>query len=204
MTVRVALVLRAGGKHNYGPEHVTRLCALLDQHLPNWPRIILSDVPVPGEMTAPLRHNWPGWWSKMELMRPDISGDLFYLDLDTTPVGDLSAMASIGTLTALSDRRSGINSSAMYLPEAYRQKLWALWLLGGPDNMMKQYRGDQDFLYAQFPRRWRTFDASLPGCAASFKRQIQPGRGVPQGTALVYYHGHPKPWQLEGALPWRT
>ena len=38
-----------------------------------------------------LLHNWPGWWSKIELFRPDLPcGRTLYLDLDTHIVNDLA------------------------------------------------------------------------------------------------------------------
>ncbi len=38
----------------------------------------------------PLKNNWPGWWSKVELHRPDLpEGRTLYLDLDTHVVNDL-------------------------------------------------------------------------------------------------------------------
>ncbi len=37
-----------------------------------------------------LKHNWPGWWSKVELHRPDLpKGRTLYLDLDTHIVDNL-------------------------------------------------------------------------------------------------------------------
>ena len=42
----------------------------------------LSNVNLPIQ-TIPLKHNWIGWWSKVELFRPNLfDGPVFYLDLD--------------------------------------------------------------------------------------------------------------------------
>ena len=42
----------------------------------------LSNVKLP-IATIQLKHNWIGWWSKVELFRPNLfSGPVFYLDLD--------------------------------------------------------------------------------------------------------------------------
>ena len=42
----------------------------------------LSNVKLP-IATIPLKHNWIGWWSKVELFRPNLfNGPVFYLDLD--------------------------------------------------------------------------------------------------------------------------
>ena len=38
----------------------------------------------------PLKHNWPGWWTKMELHRPDLpAGRTLYLDLDSHVIRNL-------------------------------------------------------------------------------------------------------------------
>jgi hypothetical protein len=149
-------------------------------------------------------YDWPGWWSKMELFRPDIEGDLFYLDLDTTPVADLTPMASVGVLAAISNRgnvKRSINSSCMYLPAQYRARIWKRWMDYGPERAMRDFRGDQDFLYAQFKNRWQRFETLVPGCAVSFKYHVQPAKKVPDGARLVYFHGTPKPWDDAGKLP---
>ncbi len=192
MSVRLALVLRQGGQHGYGREHVERLLRLVERYTPmlTLDPVLLTDVPGLG---IPLISDWPTWWSKMELFRPDIDGDLFYLDLDVTPVADLSPLLT-GVLTGIADKRSGINSSCMYLPAQYRARIWDRWIAYGPERAMRDYRGDQDFLYAQFPRRWRTFPK---GQVVSYKRDVARNNGeVPAGALLVNFHGNPKPWSL--------
>src|SRR5690554_2916161 len=94
---RKVCVLRSGG--DFTPRHVQ---VLADQ-VPGL--VCLSDAPVPGVETIPLQHNWPAWWSKLELCRPDIEGDLLYLDLDTVVPGDLAPLieAANGKTTMLSD-----------------------------------------------------------------------------------------------------
>ena len=63
---------------------------------------LLSDVPVDGVETIPLQHDWPGWFAKFELFRPDIEGDLLYFDIDTVITGDLKQL-EVGQTTMLSD-----------------------------------------------------------------------------------------------------
>jgi hypothetical protein len=46
----------------------------------------LSDVDVPDRI--PLRHKWPGWWSKIEVFR-EVTGPTLYLDLDTVVTGNI-------------------------------------------------------------------------------------------------------------------
>jgi len=84
----VACVLRSGGK--FDSEYVRKLRdgVLRFANVPHR-FVCLSDVDVPCER-IPLEHNWPGWWSKIELFRPGvIKAPMLYLDLDTIVIGSL-------------------------------------------------------------------------------------------------------------------
>ena len=114
----------------------------------------LSDCrDVPGFIE--LRYNWPGWWSKMEMFRPDIRGDFLYMDLDTILLGDITALFR-GRLTILQDfyRMKGLQSSLMFLPAMQRGKVWRKWM-ESPEVWMDKHRrgGDQTFLS---DRDWET------------------------------------------------
>jgi len=91
--ITVACVLRSGGI--YTAEWVAKLQRGVARHL-TVPHcfVCLSDVDVPCER-IPLETNWPGWWSKIELFRPDLFDDtVLYFDLDTVIVGSLDAIAA--------------------------------------------------------------------------------------------------------------
>lgn len=198
MSPRLCCVLRSGGE--YDRWHVMRLRdQLADQ--PGGRRLLcLTDVgPIEGVETLPLERSWPGWWSKMELFRPSIDGDLLYMDLDSSIVGDLSDMASIGRTTIMRDvyRPAGLQSSVMYLAEADRGAVWRGWL-ADPGLWMRQHQrgGDQAFL----ERVWRhrqvaLWQEQLPGQVVSFKVDVR-GRGIPRGARFVAFHGQPRPWDV--------
>ncbi len=86
----VACVLRSGGI--YDASWVARLQAGVSRHLPQPHRFVcLSDVEVPCDR-IPLVHDWPGWWSKLELFK--LKGPVLFFDLDTAIVGDLTDIAA--------------------------------------------------------------------------------------------------------------
>ena len=189
--MRVCLVLRSGG--DYRLEHVDRLRKQVERHLTSVEWLLLTDVGI-GE---PLRHLWPGWWSKMEMFRPDIQGDLLFMDLDSAVVGDLSDMANVGRLTLMRDvyRPKGLQSSVMYLPEADRAAVWAKWI-AAPAKWMRRFAkgGDQAFLETLWlwaADRWQDV---LPGQVVSFKVDVR-DRGVPLDARFVAFHGRPRPWE---------
>jgi hypothetical protein len=204
--VRVVCVLRSGP--TYGPEYVYRLQAGVLQHLPGAQFICLTDTPdaLPGVKCVPLIHAWQGWWSKMELFRPDLTGDLLYFDLDTVICGDLTGIAAVGRDTFIRDfyrRGQCLGSGMMYLTEMRRAKTWATWMRH-PARWMQRYQrgGDQSFLetiYAGTCARWQD---QTPGQVVSYKAHC--ARGLPVEARVVCYHGLPKPhqtgWATHGSI----
>lgn len=182
-------VLRSGGE--FTPAHVQWLAA----QVPGL--VCLSDVEVPGVPVIPLRYGWPGWWSKLELFRPGIEGDLLYLDLDTVVLGDLSEF-DVGTTTVLRDfyAPDRMGSGLMYLTEMDRPQVWASFTQDPERHMREcvtQERwGDQGFLQGVLvAQRWQDV---LPGRVVSYKAHC--AGGVPSGAKVVCFHGKPRPWEI--------
>ncbi|MCW5717585.1 MAG: hypothetical protein KIS68_07125 [Bauldia sp.] len=88
-------VLRAGRKYN--AEHVARLQASVARNCTLPHRFVaLSDVDVPCERVE-FAHDWPTWWSKIELFRPGVADPAHrnvYIDLDVLIAGSLDAFVS--------------------------------------------------------------------------------------------------------------
>lgn len=211
MTATVVCVLKSGGE--YSARDVQWLWNSVRANLRCVRFACLSDVDVPCQR-IPLRFNWPGWWSKMELFRPDITGDLFYLDLDSVVTGSLMEAINVRRLTMLSDfyHLARPASGVMYLPESDRAQVWAAWQ-ASPSRIMDQcknfdtngVRGDGKFLGEVIGDRAARWQDLLPGQMVSYKvhvrkAQIPPreiGTGtVPPGARLVCFHGKPRPSSL--------
>ncbi|UWQ22631.1 hypothetical protein [Jannaschia sp. W003] len=105
MTTAVC-VLRSGGR--YRPLWAERLARGLRRRVPGVERVVcLTDHegPIEGCETAALRHDWPGWWAKMEAFRPGLAdGPVLLLDLDTVLVDEAAALAEGGDLVAMEDQ----------------------------------------------------------------------------------------------------
>ncbi len=173
--MQVALVLRSGGV--YTPKHVQVLADQVQTWLPGVTVFCLSDVDVPGVMTIPLVHGWPGWWSKLELVRPDIGGNLLYFDLDTVIRGPLDDIAAVNRLTLLRDfyrdgvhkSPEGLQSAVMYLPHADRAEIWDAFAQNPARAMTECARGgDQQFL----ERFWHLRGRSMATWVASTPRRV--------------------------------
>lgn len=198
MAATVALVLRKGPE--YKPVHVYDFVLQLEMYAPPHELIVLTDMDVPGVKTVPLKHAWPGWWSKMELFRPDIEGDLLYFDLDTRIVGYLDDVFAVDKLTMLRDpyrdgttRPEALGSGVMYLPAADRAEMWEKWRKALQNGHTHRGRGDQEFLQELWIGRAQRWQDVCPGQLLSYKADVK-GKGTPEECRIVFFHGHPRPW----------
>lgn len=190
-------VLRSGGE--FRPEHVQRLQQHAGFFAPDTEFVCLSDVAIAGVETIPLESDWPGWWAKMELFRPDLGGDMLYLDLDSSIVGDVSDMLSIGKTAIMRDvyRPAGLQSSIMFLAERDRREVWQAWAMHASE-WQGRYRklGDQGFLERLWTGKVALWQDCLPGHVVSYKVDCAGPEGIPQGARVIAFHGRPRPWEI--------
>jgi hypothetical protein len=205
----VACVLRSGGV--YTPAWVEALARGVSQFLPGARFICLSDMAVPGVEVIPLLHDWPGWWSKIELFRPGVfpsAERIFYLDLDSIVTGDLAELASYdGPFAMLQDFYHAARpaSGVMAWQAGFGVELYERFRRD-PVAIMECHRrfhpphggGDQAFIAETTivaPDRWQH---RYPGQIVSFKAHCR--KGVPPGARIVCFHGRPKP-SIPGVFP---
>lgn len=99
MEKRVLTVLRSGGE--YGPEHVQAIKRQVEKWGLEGTRVVcLTDTDVPGVECIPLREDWPGWWSKLELFAADLGDDFLYTDLDNVIFGPIGFAQETARFTA--------------------------------------------------------------------------------------------------------
>jgi hypothetical protein len=196
--LRLACVLKSG--KDYGVKQARFLIDQLEQYAPFHDIVCLTDIEIPGVACLPLKFNWPSWWAKMELFRPDIEGDLLYFDLDTIIVKDISDVLAVDKLTIARDfyrdgvrREEGLQSCLMYLPEADRADVWAAWKPELIHHYKAQGVGDQAFLESLWMGKAQRWQDILPGQIVSYKVHCK--TGTPQDARIVCYHGKPRPWQ---------
>lgn len=149
------------------------------------------------EFTTIIGSQWPGWWSKMELFRPSVKGDLLYFDLDTVIVGPIDDLFT-GKLTMLSDFNNlpNVASGVMFLPEADRAEVWHEWIKD-PEGHMRKHRGHGDggFISQFYKTRALRFEDTSPGQIVSYKVHCK--SGVPEGARVVCFHGRPRPRDVQ-------
>jgi hypothetical protein len=204
--LRIFTVLKAGGE--YRALHVHALKAQILKRLPDARFVCLTDMDVPGVECIALKHGWAGWWSKMELLRPDIEGRIFYLDLDTIITGALEPVVAVERLTLLREfrrRETGVQSlgsGLMMLPQADRAAPWADFSSAPAQHMVTHaIGGDQHFLNRHFlphAARWQDVVNGI----YSWKTHCTSGNApnlfgrIPPDARIVCFHGPPRPWAV--------
>lgn len=216
--ISVCCVLKTGGDFDWRYVRILR-----DSVAKWWPDdvpykfVVLTDQPKEGSAfgeAIELKHSLPGWWSKVELFRPDVTahlGDRLFFDLDTAITGPLDDVAAwcvagggpalMNNFTVLEDfyRPGGYGSGMMFIPMGYGDKVWSQFLAeAGGEPWIERVRGDQDFLEVAIPRAvfWQNL---LPKQICSFKPVPIVGAQLsklPKGTNVVCFHGHPRPHEL--------
>lgn len=210
----VACVMRSGGWCT--PEYVHRLRDGVGRHLRTPHRFAcLTDMPHAIECeTIRLAHDWPNWWSKIELFRAFRQGRTLYMDLDTVVNGDLSAVAACRAPFAMIRDRlfpdylaSGVMTwqgdySRIYDKFASNPAgtIAAYPAPTGPATPAAFARlGDQayirDTLGAEALTPW---DAAVPGVTVtSWKAD---NYYVRRKSAIICYHGSPRPHETNWSI----
>lgn len=183
----VACVLRSGG--DFEPAHVQWLA----RQVP-W-LVCLSDVPVAGVETIPLRHDWPGWFAKLEMFGPSLDGDVLMFDLDTVV---LSLPDEPSETTVLRDftRPELMGSGFMYVTEADRARVWDAWMQDPAGHIAACQKwprfGDGGFLQEHIGNA-----AKWGAEVVSYKVHCK--RAVPAQAKVVCFHGRPRPWEVKAS-----
>lgn len=191
----------------YDVDYVYRLKEQADVYAPGVPFVCISDTPLRGIETIPMKRMWPGWWCKMEMFAPNITGDIFFIDLDTIIVDDISDFLNLRKLTMLTDfyKKESYGSGLMYIPEEDRAVVWNHFNTN-PPMLMQQFRigGDQRYLMSIWKNRPKRFQEELPDRTISYKAHKVKADGIPAGTGIVCHHGLPKPRDVKWTYPGLT
>ena len=147
------------------------------------------------------KHDWPKWWGKIELFRPDLFDEdeqVIFLDLDTFIVGNLDEVASYrGEFCALRDfynldvMASGVMSwHGPRVVRIYEE------FVSKADHFMRVHEvaGDQAFIRAWKPSI-EYFQDLYPNQVISYKVHCR-GKAIPNDARILCFHGTPKPHEV--------
>lgn len=201
----IVCVLKSGGI--YTAEWVRKLRDACKRHAGKHRFTCLSDIDVPCER-IPLEHDWPAWWSKIELFRGGvIDGYTLYLDLDTVVCGPLNMERLLTDGIEFAMLRNFwkpdmIGSGVMWFsgdnvpthvyekfakqPEAY--------IAHHERNADGPYVGDQAFIWDALGREVTQINDYLPGIY-SYKMHCR--AFLPNDASIVCFHGSPRPTEVD-------
>lgn len=200
----IITVLKTGG--DFRACHAEALRDQCETFAPDARFICLTDDAdlLPRDWARPLRHFWPGWWSKMEAYR--VAGPSLLMDLDTVILGRLDpllAEAARHQFTVLRDfnphqRRLGTGLVAWReSARGFYEEFGAEAAKAIPAYTTPEKWGDQGFV-DDYCREWGIEPAFwqdiAPGAVVSWKKQCRDG--VPPGARVVCFHGKPRPWDV--------
>jgi hypothetical protein len=160
------------------------------------------------DMVIPLRKDWGGWWSKIEIFSWVWHDQALYCDLDNVLMGNVDQLAENTedeTFMAARDWDYPIfNSSLMRFRGDYRP-IFEAFARDPQGNANKHQTipclGDQSFIASVLDRRGITpafWQNALPGFFKS-RRDVAAGRL--DDSPMVLWHGRLKPWQFSSHDP---
>lgn len=197
----VICVLKNGG--GYGPDHVDKLERQVARHL-SLPHefMCLSDVDVNCRRIA-MQHDWPGWWSKIELFCPGVvTPNTIYIDLDNIILDDFAEIAGCGHDFAMMqnlNRPEMASSAIMWFGSKIPVEVYKRFVVN-PDIWVKYhqiyakgpYLGDQAFIWDSLGRDVPLLETAKYGIK-SYRKHILGLDRPPKDTRIVCFGGHYKP-----------
>lgn len=166
----------------------------------------LADRQIEGIDTVLTKHNWPGWWTKLELFELATDGENLYLDLDVVVTGSLDGLVSKRLSMPANWAQSGhggCQSSVMswgldysFIPGAFDPKQLSQPEMGNYGWYgAKKLWGDQEFITDLMGTPGQRINA-MQGIY-SYKYHCR--GGLPADCKVAVFHGDPKPGKVNDA-----
>jgi len=211
--VTFACVYRTGG--DYSADYVRRLRAGIAEHFKAPFRFVCltnADLNLAGVETVKLKHNWRGWWSKIELFRPELFVDpVVYLDLDTMIVRDVTDIFGAGYgFAACADWKfvdqNGpvLNSCVMCWDPVFDfSHIYKNFEVSCTPRYEQNWQrwGDQGYIQDQVGESFVKLQDMWPDRFVHYKNDVRPKGRVPDGASVVCFSGRPRPHQINWSLP---
>jgi hypothetical protein len=204
--IAVVCVLKSGGDFTSGD--VVNLKIMLDKNISiPYDFYCLTDLwEIDRFRIIPLEYEFSGWWSKMELFRPDLvdADRIVFFDLDTIIINN------IDDLLLQDDNFIGLRLFR-HAPEKenkYAGSGILSWKNDGSFDFLfrqfryeihsRKFRGDQDYISWHLCRIASKFKywQDLVSGIYSYKRHVRV-QGMPEDARVICFHGTPRPWEVD-------
>ena len=205
-SVAVLCVLKTGGY--FTPEYVYRLQSMVERHTNIEHQFIcLTDLHgLPGCHFKPLSEDLPGWWSKIELFRPDITTAerIVYFDLDTLILDNIDDLLELnGPFYALRpwNAKNRLNGQCGSGLMAWQTGVYEHLFTGFSRDWMARPIGDQAYISQTLQGSGQLFKPIqdvVPGIY-SYKRECRGNGGPPRDARIICFHGRPRVHEVRDA-----
>lgn len=205
--MKVVCVLKSGG--DFHVKDVCNLKTMLERNITiPYEFYCLTDMFtfLNGVYVRPLKFDYVGWWSKIELFRPGLfeSERIVYFDLDTIILNNIDDL--------LLQEDDFIGLRPFNPTRAKRKRYLGSGVLGWKndgsfDFLFKEFRyahyrgmlwGDQDYISLKLGHhniKFNYWQERVSGIY-SYKRHVL-GSGLPADARIVCFHGVPRPHQVK-------
>lgn len=208
--VTVAMVLKTGGSYDY--TYVNALANAVKRNTTKDIEIVCITNDSTGfnkniDRVIPFKHDYPKWWGKIELFRPDLfeNSNVFYIDLDTVIVGNIDEILDFQyDFCGLRDfyKMVSLGSGLMAWSNPAVHKIYNNFLQKDNFVISTYTDGDQEWIDQQKPRTIY-FQDIFPKEIISFKKNCQRDDGsivIPPEAKIICFHGMPKPHNITNPL----
>ena len=197
--IRIACVLKSGGE--YEPDHVYLLQKQIEKHVTvPYEFVCFSDHKDLKCETIKLTQNLSGWWSQLELFRPDVqTGErTFYLDLDVVVIGNIDHMVSYENDFIIAEEYRHLDvptSTLMSFNKMGANHVWEAWL-----RVFKKINLDRksplSTVFFQPYTKHVFLQRLFPNQICSYRKDWARG-AANLDTRIICFHGQPKPWNVD-------
>lgn len=158
--------------------------------------------------SIPLIHNWPGWWSKIEVFRPDLFDTEYvcYLDLDTVITGSLDGLiqgninfSGLMPWKGVERKRNAICSGLMVWQNKKFTMIYTNFTYAKHSRL---FRGDQDYISNILVKHSVPHKHLQKFVKGIYSYKLDTNRkDLPSDAIIVVFHGTPRPRACLH-LPW--
>ncbi len=206
-SVTVVCYYKPGG--GFTDEYVYRLREGVAKHCHTPHRfVVMTNERFEDFETIRLDNNYPGWWGKVELFRPNaFAGQVAYFDLDTMIVGDITDIVSEPQSFAMLRDFYGKNRVASGVMVWNASDDWSAIYETFSRDRVREYSetmekwGDQGWISDCLLDEPVRLQDQFPGRIVSYKVELKAQGKMPKGASVVCFHGKPRPHQINWRLP---
>lgn len=208
--INVVCVLKTGGTYDYN--YVNALANGIKKHTTlNYKFTCITDDPTGFNENVheivKFKHNFPKWWGKIELFRPDIlkDGNVFFLDLDTVIVDNIDLILfKKFNFCGLRDfyKLTSMGSGLMCWKTNNYSHVYHNFLNKSTYIMNNFAEGDQKFIDMQVKSK-SYFQDHFGDAIVSWKKDCvnrNKDINIPKNAKIICFHGVPKPHEIEHPL----